>query len=212
MWLCNPIDCSTSGFPSIISWSWPKFMSIVSVMPSNHLILCHPLSFCLLSFPASRSLPMSQFFTSGGQSIGASASASVLPMSIQGWFPLRLAGLISLLPKGLSRVFSNTTVQKHQFLGALPSLWSSSHICTRLLGRQIALTIQTFVGKVTSLLFNTLSRFVIAFLSRSNHQHQPVIQVGPPYFHIQTLSWEWPEPHSVILFSCDVFDKVLVSG
>ena len=119
----------------IISRSWPKFMSIVSVMPSNHLILCHPLSFCLLSFPASRSFPMSQFFTSGGQSIGASASASVPPMSIQGWFPLRLAGLISLLSKGLSRVFSNTTVQRHQFLGALPALWSSSHICTWLLGR-----------------------------------------------------------------------------
>ena len=92
-----------------------------------------PFSFCLQSFPASGSFPMSQFFTTGGQSIGASASASVLPVNIQGWFPLRWAGLISLLTKGLSRVFSNTTVQKHHFLGAQPSLWSNSHIHTWLL-------------------------------------------------------------------------------
>ena len=77
-----------------------------------------PFSSCLQSFPASGSFPMSQLFTSGGQSIGVSALASVLPMSIQGWLPLGLAGLISLLSKGLSRIFSNTTVQKHQFFGA----------------------------------------------------------------------------------------------
>ena len=87
-----------------------------------------PFSPCLQSFPASESFPMSQFFASGGQSIGASASASVLPMTIQGWFPLGLTGLISLLSKGLSRVFSNTTVRKHQFFSAQPSLWSNSHI------------------------------------------------------------------------------------
>ena len=86
---------------------------------------CHPnisssvvLFFCLQSFPASGSFPTSRLFTSGGQSTGASASASVLPMNIQNWFPLRLTGLISLLSKRLSRVFSNTTVQKHQFFGA----------------------------------------------------------------------------------------------
>ena len=87
---------------------------------------CHPtisssassFSFCLQSFPASASFPMSHLFTSDGQSIGASASASVLPMNIQGWHPLGLTGLISLLSKGLSRVFSNTTVQEHQFFGA----------------------------------------------------------------------------------------------
>ena len=77
-----------------------------------------PFSSCLQSFPASGSFPMSQFFTSGGQSIGVSASASVLPMNIQDWFPLGLTGLVSLQSKGLSRVFSNTTVQKHQFFGA----------------------------------------------------------------------------------------------
>ena len=78
-----------------------------------------PFSSCLQSFPATGSFPMSQFFTLGGQSIGASASASVLPMNIQDWFPLGLTGWISLQSKGLSRVFSNTTVQKHQFFGAL---------------------------------------------------------------------------------------------
>ena len=92
-----------------------------------------PFSSCLQSFPALGSFQMSQFFSSGGWSIGASASASVLPMNIQDWFPLGLTGLISLLSKGLSRVFSSTTVQKHQFVGAQPSLWSNSHICTWLL-------------------------------------------------------------------------------
>ena len=92
-----------------------------------------PLFSCPQSSPPSESFPMSWHFTSGGQSIGASASASVLPMNIQGWIPLGLTGLISLLSKGLSRVFSSTTVQKHQFLGAQPSLWFNSHICTWLL-------------------------------------------------------------------------------
>ena len=97
---------------------------------------CHPtisssaslFSSCSQSFPASRSFPMNQLFTSGGQSIAASASASVLPMNIQGWFPLGLTCLISLLSRGLSRVFSNTAIRKHQFFGTQPSLWFSSHI------------------------------------------------------------------------------------
>ena len=93
-----------------------------------------PFSSCLQSFPASGSFPMSQLFTLGSWNFGA--SASVLPMNIQGWFPLGLAGLISLQFKELSRLFSNTTVQKHQFLGAQPSLWPSSHICTWLLAKQ----------------------------------------------------------------------------
>ena len=87
-----------------------------------------PFSFCLQSFPVSGSFPMSQFFASGGQSIGA--SASVLPMTIQDWFPLGLTGWISLQSKGLSRVFSNTTVQMHQFFGTQPSSQSNSHIHT----------------------------------------------------------------------------------
>ena len=100
------------------SWSLLKLMSIESVMPSNHLILCRSLLLPLQSFPAYGSFPMSQFFTSGGQSIGVSASTSVLPINIQDWFPLGWTGWISLWSKGLSRVFFNTTVQKHQFFGA----------------------------------------------------------------------------------------------
>ena len=101
------------------SQSLLKLLSIESVMPSNHLILCHPFS-CPQSFPASGSFPMSQLFASDGQSTGA--SASVLPMNMQDWFPLWLTGLISLQSKGLWRVFSNTTVQKHQFFSAQLSL------------------------------------------------------------------------------------------
>ena len=92
-----------------------------------------PFSSCLKSFPAFGSFQMSQFFASGGESIGALASASVLPMNIQDWFPLGLTGWISLQSKGLSRVFSDTKFQKQQFLGAQLSLWSNSHIQTWLL-------------------------------------------------------------------------------
>ena len=89
-----------------------------------------PFSSCPQSLPASGSFPMSLLFASSGQSTRASVSATVLPMNIQSWFPLGLTGLISLQSKGLSRVFSNTTVQKHQFFGAQLSLWSNSHIHT----------------------------------------------------------------------------------
>ena len=106
----------------------PKPMSIESVMPSNHLMLSRPFSSCPQSFPASESFQMSQFFTSGGQSIGVSASASVLPMNIQDQFPLGWTGWISLQSNGLWRVFSNTTIQKHQFFGAQSSLWSKFYI------------------------------------------------------------------------------------
>ena len=112
------------------SQSLLKLMSIDSVMPSNHPIICHPLLLPSI-FPSTRcffSFPMRWLFTSGGQSIGASTSASVLPITIQGWFPFWLTGLISLLPKGLSRVFSSLTVQKHQFFSTQPSLSSNSHI------------------------------------------------------------------------------------
>ena len=105
----TPRDFSNSCPSS--QWCHPTISS--SVIPFT----------CLQSFPASVSFPMSQFFTSGGQSIGASASASVLPMNIQDWFTLELTGLISLKSKGLSRVFSSTTVWKHQFFGTQPSLF-----------------------------------------------------------------------------------------
>ena len=112
--------CSSSG--PLNRWCHPTILSSVV-----------PFSSCLQSFPASGSFLMSQLFASGGQSIGVSASSSVLPMNIQDWFTLVLTGLISLLSKGLSRVFSNTTVQKHQLFSALPSSWSNSHIHTWLL-------------------------------------------------------------------------------
>ena len=110
--LLSPAVCSNSC--PLSWWCHPSISSSVI-----------PLSSCLQSFPGSGSFPMSWLFTSGGQSIGISASASVLPMNIQGWFPLGLSGLISLLSLELSRVFSSTIVWKHQFLGTLPSLWSS---------------------------------------------------------------------------------------
>jgi len=117
-----------------ISGSLLKFMYIESVILSNHLILCHPFLLLPSIFPSIRlfsSEQVSQFFAAGSQSIGA--SASVLPMNTQHWFPLGLTGLISLQSKGLSRVFSSTTVQKHQFFGAQPSSWSNAHIHTWLL-------------------------------------------------------------------------------
>ena len=114
------------------SQSLPKLMCIEWVMPSGHLSLCRPLPFssCPRSLPASESFPVSQHFTWGNQSIGVSALASVLPMNTQDWSPLEWAGWISLQSKGLSRVFSNTAVQKHQFFGAQPSSQSNSHIHT----------------------------------------------------------------------------------
>ena len=114
------------------SQSLHKLISIALGMPST-ISSCRPFSSHLQPFPASKSFPISQLFASGGQSIGVSASASVLPMNIQGWFPLGLTGLSSLPSKGLSRVFSNTTVQKHQFFSTQLSLWSNSHIHTWLL-------------------------------------------------------------------------------
>ena len=133
--LQDPRDSSTQSSLSITnSQSLLKLMSIGSTMPFNHLIFCRPLLLLLQSFPALGSFPMSRLFTSGGQSIEDSVSGSVLPMNIQGWFPLGLTGLISLLSKGLSRVFSST-VGKHQSFGTQPFLLSSSHICTWLLGK-----------------------------------------------------------------------------
>ena len=115
------------------------------------------------SLPASESFPMSQLFTWGGQRTGFSALASFLPKKSQGWSLLEWTGWISLQSKGLSRVFSNTTVQKHQFFGAQLSSQSNSHPYMTT-GKTIALTRRTFVGKVMSLLLNMLSRLVIAFL------------------------------------------------
>ena len=130
-----------------------------------------PFSSCPHSLPASGSFPMSGLFTPSGQSIGASASASVLPMNIQGQFTLGLTGLISLQSKGLLRVFSSTTIWKHKFLGRQPSCWSNSHIHTWLLEKPWLwlYRLLSAVGEVMSLLFNMLCRFVITFLPRSKN-------------------------------------------
>ena len=131
-------------------WSHPTISSCVI-----------PFSSCPQSFPASVSFPMNQFFVSGGQSIGASASTSVLPMNIQGW----LTGWVSLQSKGLSRVFSSSKAS---------IFWCSTFFIVQIshsymtAGKTIAWTIWTFVGKVMSLLFNMLFRLIIAFLPRSS--------------------------------------------
>ena len=130
--LCYPMHCSMPDFP---------VLHHLPELTQNSYPLswwCHPtisssaarFSSCPQSFPASEPFPVSQLFTSDGQSTGASASASVLTVNIQDWFPLGLTGLISLQSKGLSRVFSSTTVQRHQFFGAQPSSQSNSHIHT----------------------------------------------------------------------------------
>ena len=124
----NRLLCPSSS-PGVCSNSCPLSQWCHPTISSSVI----PFSSCPQSLPASESFPMSQFFASGGQSIRASASASVLLMNIQGWFPLGLTGLISLQSKGLSRVFSSTIIQKHQFFSAQPSLWSNSHICMWLL-------------------------------------------------------------------------------
>ena len=128
--LVTPWIAAHQAFLSITnSGSLLKLMFIESVMPSNHLIICHPFS-CLQSFSASGSFQMNQFFASGCRSVGASASASALPMNAQDWFPLGWTSWISLQSKGLLRVFSNKRVQKHQFFGTQLFLWSNSHIRT----------------------------------------------------------------------------------
>ena len=131
--LCDPMDCSMPGF-SVFHYL-PEFALIPVHQVGdaiNHLIFCHAL---LLPqpFPASGSFSVSQLFTAGGRSIGFSASTSVLPMSIQDWFSLGMTGLISFQPRGLSKVFFSTTIQKHQFFSTQPSLWSNLYVCTWLL-------------------------------------------------------------------------------
>ena len=161
--LRDPMDCSMPGhlppLPTpgvhpnscpLSRWCYPTISSSVISFSS-----------CPQSFPASGSFQMSQLSTSGGQSIGASASASVLPMNTQDWSPLRWTGWIFLQSKGLSRVFFNTTVQKNQFFQCSAFFVVQLSYPYRITGKTIALTRQTFVGKVMSLLFNMLSRLVI---------------------------------------------------
>ena len=138
--------------------SWPSPTPRVYSNLSPLSRWCHPtisssvIPFCLQSFPASGSFQMSHLFTSSGQSIGVSASASFLPMNIQDWFVLEWTGWLSLQSKGLWRVFSNTTVQKRQFFGTQLSLWSNPHIPYMNTGKTIAFTRWTLFSKATSLL------------------------------------------------------------
>ena len=132
--LCNPTDCSTPGF--LVLYHLSEFAQIHvhwvgdAYWPSHPLSPTSPPAFNLSQH---QSFPMNWFFASGGQRIGASPSISVLPMNFQGWFLLGLTGLISLQSKGLSRVFSNTSIRKHPFFSTQPYLWSNSYIHTWLL-------------------------------------------------------------------------------
>ena len=157
--LCDPIDCSLSGLPvphHVLKFAQVRVHYIGDAIQSSHPLT--PSSSALNLFPASGTFLMSQLFASVDQNTGASASALVLPKCIQGWFPLRLTGLISLLSKGLSGVFSSTTVRRHQLFDVLPSLQSSSHNHAWPLGRPQPWLYRPFVGRVMSLFFNTLSR------------------------------------------------------
>ena len=176
--------------------------SLSPALCSNSCLLnwwCHPtissshapFSFCPQSFPAPGSFILSWLFASGGPKYW---SFSISPM-IQSWFSLGLAGLICLLSKGLSRVFSSTTVWKHQFFSAQPSLWSNPHPHMTT-GKTIALIRWTFVCKVVSLLLNTLSRFFIAFLPRSKH-----LLVSWSSHHLEWFFWP-----------CQVACGILVPG
>ena len=132
--LCDPIDCSTPGLP--VHHCLPEFTQAYVHWVGDAIQASHPLSSPSPPAPnpsQHQSFPRSQFFTSGCQSIGVSASASVLPMNIQNWFPVGLTGWISLQSKGLSRIFPNTTARNYQFFGSLLSLWANSHIHTWLL-------------------------------------------------------------------------------
>ena len=154
---------STPGLP--VHHQLPEFTQTHVLQVCDAIQPSHPLSSPSppgpQSLPASESFPMNQLFAAGGQSTGVSALASFLPKNTQGWSPLGWTGWISLQSKGLSRVFSNTTVQKHQFFGtqAFFTVQLSHPYMTT--GKTIALTRWTFVGKVMSLFLNMLSRFRI---------------------------------------------------
>ena len=152
-----------SPTPRVHPNSWPSSRWCHPAISSSVI----PFYSCPQFLPASESFPISQLLAWGVQSTGASALASFLPKKSQDWSPLEWTGWISLQSKGLSRVFSNTTVQKHQFFSCQPSSQSNSHIHTWPQEKPLALTRRTLVGKVMSLLLNTLCMLVITFLPRS---------------------------------------------
>ena len=193
-----PLNCSTSG--SSVLHYFQDFAQIHVHWVSDGIYPSHSHCFLLYlqSFPVSRFFLMSWFFASGDQGIGASVSASVISVNIQGWFPLGLNGLIFLQCKWLSTVFSNTTVQKHQFFGLLYGLL---HICTWLLEDLCWQSQQ----KKMSLLLNMLSRFVINFIPRSKHLLISWLQ-SP-----STVIWEPKKIKSVIAstFYLSIFHEVV---
>ena len=155
------MDCSMPGLP--VHHQLPEFTQTHvhwAIQPS------HPLSSCLQSFPASETFQMSQLFASGGQCIRVSASASALPINIQDWFPLGWTGLSSLQSKGLKSLLQHHSSKTSILQCSAFFIVQPSYITT---GKTIALTRQTFVDKVMSLLFNILSRLDINFLPRSKH-------------------------------------------
>ena len=183
-----------------------KFMSIDLVILSNHFILCHLLLLLPSVFPSIRVFSNKLGLHIRWPKYLSFSLTSVLPMNIQGWFPLRLTGLILLLSKGVSGVFSSTTIQKHQFFSAQTFLWYNSHIRTMTTGKTIALIIQNFVGKMIPLLFNRLSGFVIAFFPRSKClliswlqslstvilDPKKNLSLCPLYPHLFTMKWwDW---------------------
>ena len=165
--LCDPMNRSTPGFPVHHQLPEPAQTHVIkSLMPSNHLILCCPLLLLPSIFPSIRVFSNESILCICGQSTGVSALTSILPLNIQDWLPLGLTGLIFLKSKGLSSL-----LQHHSSKASI--LWRSAFFMVQLShpymapGKTIALTRRTFAGKVMSLLFNMLSRFVIAFLPRS---------------------------------------------
>ena len=210
------MDCSTPGFPvhqllelaqthmSLSEWCHPSISS--SVIPFS----------CLQSFPASGSFPMSQFFASGDQSFGVSASGSVLPMNIQDWFSLGRTGWISLQSKGLSRIFFSITVQKCQFFSAQCSAFFIIHLSHPYIatGKTIALTSWTFVDSIMSLLFNMLSRLVIAFLPRNNYLVYFFFQKTKDILWANAIDWAlctfWRMAPVFLFFF--LFKKILIGG
>ena len=197
----TPWTAARQASPSFtISQSFLKLTSTESVMPSNHLIL----SSHLQSFPASESFPMSQFFTSDGQSIGVSASASVLQMNIQSWFPLGLTSLISLLSEGLSRVSFSTTVWNDQFFSTQPYLWSSSHIKHMSVQRPIG----ECLGPVQSL------SCVWLFASQWTAARQASLSITKPWSLLRLMSIEsvMPSNHLILchplLLSPSIFPSI----
>ena len=181
----TPWTAACRAFQSfIISQSLLTLMSIKSVMPSNHLILCHPLLLLLSIFPASESFPVSQLFIIWWLKYSTSASASVIQLNIQDLFPFGLTGLISMLSRGLSRVFSSTP------FGDISCLVLNLFYCPALTSIHDCWKNHSFdytdvCQQVMSLLFNTLSRFVIVFLPRSKHLLISWLQSPPSDFGAQ---------------------------